>query len=515
MVTAGKRTEIMALRRPIGTLTTAIAIGLAAALAVSNAARAETKRTPSLAVGVPGNARSLIAEAGLEGSRIGYVVYDLRAHRRLAARAADELFVPASVAKVPTTVAALEILGPDYRFHTDVYASRPPEKGTEPGDLYLVGGGDPMLTGDHMQAMVRALRREGLSRVSGRFLYDETMLPPAEIISRDQPNYAPHNSGVSALTVNFNRVEVDWLRRGKDGQTLETRVTSNTDRRKTAVDTVRLFLGAPAQHLARAFTFAGFKDGERWMMSPYLRRRGRIWLPVKRPAPTAAAVFRGLAAQAGLALPHAVAGALPKGATLIHRHRSEKLTRSIRRLMLFSNNVAAELIGLSTTRRLAGHGLTLGKSAQALTAWLKARMPGTDWRGFHLANHSGLSLAARISPAQMLAVLDFAHDRRYGRYRYPALLKRYPLSRRVAPHGRYSVRAKSGTMNYVRGHAGYIRTVSGRELAFVVFINQIGARGGGAVHKVGAKHRRYGPRTWMARARKLEQALVASWVRSY
>jgi D-alanyl-D-alanine carboxypeptidase/D-alanyl-D-alanine-endopeptidase (penicillin-binding protein 4) len=131
----------------------------------------------------------IIAKSPLPPSAVGYVVFDLRAGRMLAAKDGKKLFIPASVAKVPTTVAALEMLGPGHRFETKVYVK--PKPGARNGtvaDLYLVGGGDPVLDGDHMLTMIKALSAKGVNRVAGRFLYDETYLRAVSRISALKPD---------------------------------------------------------------------------------------------------------------------------------------------------------------------------------------------------------------------------------------------------------------------------------------------------------------------------------------
>jgi len=61
---------------------------------------------------------------------------------------ADSFFVPASTVKLFSTTAALMRLGPDYRFRTTVVASAAPDNaGVICGDVRLVGGGDPTLSG--------------------------------------------------------------------------------------------------------------------------------------------------------------------------------------------------------------------------------------------------------------------------------------------------------------------------------------------------------------------------------
>lgn len=80
-------------------------------------------------------------------SRFGVEVYSPEQHKVLYAWNAQELFIPGSTTKILTVGTALELLGPDFRFHTRVYRTGPLENGTINGDLVLVAGGDPDLSG--------------------------------------------------------------------------------------------------------------------------------------------------------------------------------------------------------------------------------------------------------------------------------------------------------------------------------------------------------------------------------
>src|SRR5260370_6121685 len=79
---------------------------------------------------------------------IGLQVVSLPSGRVLYERNPDRLFVPASNMKLFTTALALERLGPQYRFKTQIGSDTPIDAdGTLVGDLVLVGGGDPTLSG--------------------------------------------------------------------------------------------------------------------------------------------------------------------------------------------------------------------------------------------------------------------------------------------------------------------------------------------------------------------------------
>jgi D-alanyl-D-alanine carboxypeptidase/D-alanyl-D-alanine-endopeptidase (penicillin-binding protein 4) len=132
---------------------------------------------------------------------------------------------------------------------------------------------------------------------------------------------------------------------------------------------------------------------------------------------------------------------------------------------------------------------------------------------FRLVNHSGLTLDSRVSPRRMVALLA-ALGRRGpglsgGQGRLPGGIAGYLRPHDVSGEGvpidfrRLEVVAKTGTMNYVRGLAGYVATPGGRRLAFAIFSNDLDRRGDGPERV---------DKAWMARAKAFERALIRRWV---
>ncbi len=91
--------------------------------------------------------REVTARPEYRHSEFGVAVWDLDAGRMLYALNAEKLFTPASTTKLLTEGTALQLLGPDYRFHTKVYRTGAVDRsGTLQGDLVLVASGDPNLS---------------------------------------------------------------------------------------------------------------------------------------------------------------------------------------------------------------------------------------------------------------------------------------------------------------------------------------------------------------------------------
>ena len=447
--------------------------------------------------------REVIARNGLPTEDIGYVLFDLDSHATVAERQGGKAFVPASVAKLPTMAAALAVLGPDHRFDTTLHATGTLTDGVLDGDLILKGGGDPSLATEGLMDLVAELRTMGIARVTGHFLYDTSALPELPEIDSGQPWTAGYNTGVGALSVNFNRFQLAWTGNngaGKAKQPVQISAWSVSDAGRVPLDSVAVEVMAGE---ATPFTPVSASDGERWRFAPRPGVAASVWLPVTRPGLAAAHVFRRVAAESGIALPAPMAGTVPSAATLVALHRSEPLAVLARQVLRYSNNLSAELIGLSAARRLDPTVRTLAQSAAVLTTASIVSGPKVDWSGLRLVNHSGLSTASRITPAQMAALLRAAGPEVW------ALLPGEDEGK-VLPAG---VHAKSGTMAYAKALAGTLTTAGGRHFGFAFFVTDEAQRRA----MDAAMDRRVAElppeaRAWLVRARKLQADLLALWI---
>ena len=453
-----------------------------------------------------------VSAAGFRADQVGFLVLDAATGAVLASRNPDRPFIPASVAKVPTAVTVLDLLGSDFRFRTEVVVTGPVIGGIVNGDLYLRGGGDPFLTADHLADLVNQLAALGIRGVAGAYRFDDTFLPSATEIDPGQPDTAAYNPGLAALNINFNIINVAW---GREGGELVASATTNTDLREVPASTVVFEPVPEGQRWQHFFTAADDGDQERWWLAPALPAEGEDWLPVRYPAVLAATAFRTLSADAGIILPEPSAGAVPQGAQTIATHRSRPLFEIVRAVLRYSNNLSAEVIGMAASRHLAGMPLPLPQSAANQIAWLADRYPHISWSGAALSNHSGLSTTSRMTPRQIVSLIDAVHDRVHGDGDFAGLLRTVrweaELNQARDEEGLDPVfiRAKSGTMNYARGLAGVIDHENGRRLIFAVFVNDVERRQQlDAASDDSAREVTGSTRQWLAQARDLERALV-------
>ena len=75
----------------------------------------------------------------------------------------DKPYVPASVLKLATALAAFDILGPDYRFTTAFYTDRKK-------NLYIKGTGDPMLVSEEIREIFRVLQEKGVKEINAIYI---------------------------------------------------------------------------------------------------------------------------------------------------------------------------------------------------------------------------------------------------------------------------------------------------------------------------------------------------------
>lgn len=446
-------------------------------------------------------------------AEISYAVIDAETGAVVTSQAADRPMIPASTAKVPTMIAALELLGPDFRFHTRVLATGAPDAaGVLAGDLVLVGGGDPLLTPQDLFGLAVRLKDLGLTRVTGRFLYDESLLPAVPAINPDQPAEARYNPGISALSVDFNRWRLLWQPNADGSAPALTRLPP--------LDSHRVEAGETAQGPGHDILW---RDGV-WRLGADAPAEGDRFLPVKTPGLATAQLFRRLAAQAGVDLPAPVAGSAPKDAKAVTAIAGLPLAEVVRLGLEHSNNLVAELTGLAAARLHLNRPDDLQTSAAVLTSWLHkavaARAIGVDWHGWALPNHSGLSRHARVTAGQMAAVLRYAHGRRYGGWPFASLMPTAGFRRAFrdrfldeAAAGR--IWAKTGTMHYAKGLAGYLTGADGRVRVFALFISDPAARRAydaltDAARDTPAEQTR--ALAWIDDAEQAEQAIVLDWL---
>jgi serine-type D-Ala-D-Ala carboxypeptidase/endopeptidase (penicillin-binding protein 4) len=421
---------------------------------------------------------------GVPLNRVAIVVQEIGKPKPLFAYDAERPMNPASVMKLVTTFAALEILGRDYRWKTEAYLGGPILNRTLKGDLILKGHGDPKITVEQWQAFMAALRADGLDAVDGDLALDRSYfsLPLHDAASFDGEPLKPYNVGPDALLVNFKSVRLLFtpdVIAGTVSVNAEPRLDDVMLGRSPALDTSdcgdwRSAVGANFVNMAdrASVAFAGryaANCGEREWWVALLDHPHYVHAAFAWAFRDAGGKFSG-----GLKERRVPAGAQPF-ATL----ESPPLYDIVRDVNKLSNNVMARQIFLTLGAVSFPPPATPAKGADAVKRWLKSRKVAVP--GLVLENGSGLSRHERIT-AGGLARLLLAADASPVRDEFASSLAVAATDgtvQRRFQNGTVAGQAllKTGSLEGVRALAGYVIDGDGRRFVVTAIINHKNAAG--------------------------------------
>ncbi len=427
---------------------------------------------------LPPSVAQALAAAGIPDSHVGLLIQPLDSDAPLVAHGERRSFNPASVMKLVTTLAALDILGPAHSFKTEVHVTGTLEGDTLQGDLILKGRGDPALTLERFWLILRQIRARGIAHIRGDVLIDQSCydLAPIDPAAFDQAPLRPYNAPPAALLVDFN--------------TLTLRFTPEEGAVRLALDPpglptrseVRLAEGGCADW-SGGLSYA-LEDGTLRVAGRYPASCGgqALRLSVLEPERSVAAAFSALWAELGGSLGgEAYAAVLPPEARLLFDFPSPPLARIAADVNEYSNNVMTKMLFLDLGALRYGPPATWDKGEAAIRAWLAEH--GLEIPELVLENGSGLSRIERISAASLARLLRYAASRPIFHEfvaSLPALGLEGTLKERLADSplaGRAWL--KTGTLNGVRNLAGYVMDARGRLYILVFLINHPRASAGG------------------------------------
>ncbi|MDX8347077.1 D-alanyl-D-alanine carboxypeptidase/D-alanyl-D-alanine-endopeptidase [Cognatiyoonia sp. IB215446] len=442
--------------------------------------------------------RQMIMRSGLAG-KVGFAIADAATGEIVEAVLPDLAQPPASVTKAFTALYALETLGPTHRFETRLLGTGPVIDGILEGDLILAGGGDPNLVTDQLAELATGLKETGLHEVRGDFLvWDEALTNLAEI-DAGQDDYVGYNPTVTGLNLNFNRVHFEWKKEGSD---FATTMDARSENFRPAVTSARINI---VDRASPVFTYRDVGDVDQWTVARRaLNNGGSRWLPVRHPALYCAEVFATFARSHGIVLKRARSIAELPNAHVLTTHQGVPMTQLMRGMLRFSTNITAEAAGLAATAARAGENRGLRTSALGMARWATDRVGGI---APEFVDHSGLGDLSRVTAGDMVRFL-LAKD--VATTLHP-ILRTLPLvddNRQRIPNETALIRAKTGTLNFVTGLAGYLRSAKGREYAFAYFAADLDARERG---KLLGSENPPGSRSWNNAARSLQNRILRHW----
>ena len=430
----------------------------------------------------------------------GIVVAQLPSGKVLYQRNADHLFQPASNMKLFTTAAALELLGPDFTFRTTVESDAQPDAAGKVGNLFLVGRGDPNISGRDLpyeydspnqgpadavlQELAAKIQARGVREVTGDIVADDRYFlyePFSHDWSAEDLQWG-YGAPITALAFNDNALRLYVAPGEKDGAPAKVRLDPIADyyRLNNRLETS----AAGTEKEVFVERLPGSMTLDVWGEIPLGILEDYDTVAIADPPRLAGELFKRALESHGIKVGGGVktleltrveaAGqvdpfAPPPGRVVLAEHQSIPLSEEIKITDKVSQNLHAEMLLRTLAREKKKFGsLTVGlELLQEFGSDI-----GIDPDAIQFADGSGLSREALVTPRAIVKLLVYMNKSPHAKVYFDALPvagvdgtlgKRFTRSR---VEGR--IHAKTGTIDHVNTLSGYMQLPSGRILAFSV-----------------------------------------------
>lgn len=422
----------------------------------------------------------------LDGTTTGVSIKKAETGELLFEQLGDIRLHPASNMKLLTAAAALETLGKDYRFRTEVLTDGNKKGKVLHGNLYLKGKGDPTLLKEDLDQFAKKLKEFGINKIKGDLVSDDTWYDDVRLSQdlnwSDEPFYT--GAQVSALTLSPNEdydagtviVEVNPsqnpARRAEVTVTPETNYVTIVNKTKMVAADGEKDISIEREHGSNKIIVEGTmpEDGS----------TSRAWSSVWEPAGYVLSVFKASLKEQGIDFigkSKEKYNATPDGARILTFKESMPLKELLIPFMKLSNNGHGEML----TKEM---GKVVGKEG----SWdegLKvikdvAEDLGVNPDTIQLRDGSGMSHKTMIPANDLTQLLVEAQNKSW----FPAFKKSLPIAgepdrlvggtlrnRMTSGPAKGNVTAKTGSLTGVSTLSGYVTSKDGEDLVFSILIN--------------------------------------------
>lgn len=456
-------------------------------------------------------ADATLSDAKAAKGHWGVLVLDAITGETLYARDPEKYFTPASNTKLFTTIPALALLGPDFRWRTTLESRGTLDQhGRLRGDVVLVGRGDPNLSNRKfpfdtkverdgpaekvLAELADQLIARGVKQIEGDIVADDSHFPAERYATgwAIDDMTSSYGAPVSALTVNDNTLTIELRPADREGDPAWFGVEPWAEFYEI-VNEVRTAAAG-----AKADVSADREPGSRRVVLRGSLALGaeprRISLAVEEPAEFAAALLKRLLESRGVriygrATAKHVSRAEPRDApdstsdapAVLAEHVSGPLLDDVRLVNKISQNLHAELL----LRAIGREKGTAGSTAAALKVvqefFKSIGIPEGDVSTY---DASGLSRRNLVTPRATVALLAWAAQQPWAE----AFIATLPVSAQdgtlaermkdTPAAGR--IHAKTGTLGSVNALSGFADTLHGARVVFSMFGNAHNLRGADA-----------------------------------
>jgi len=422
----------------------------------------------------------------IENAQVSFYVKDLGSSNAIASVNENKLLSPASIMKLFSSAAALEILGEAFKPKTQVlYTGEIREDSVLSGNLIVKGYGDASLgskyftTNDKRRAFfdtwAATIKKAGILKIEGKIIADASSFgyfgAPSGWVWGDMGNY--YGAFPSGLTLFDNILELYFNTGIKAGSSTEI-VKTSPEVPDFKIDNHVLSENINSDNsyvFSAPYSNYAFVKGS----LPLSKRNFLVKAAIQNPEALFAFELHQSLLKNGLEITGGYKG---------QKEHKEK-SQTTKELFTYYGEELKDFV------KLINHK-SINLFAEHLVGWIALEKTGV---GFHdegidciyehwekridiasarITDASGLSRNNAVSAHQMVQLLTYM-----DKQKNKAFLESIPVlgeggtvksfCKGQAAEGR--VRAKSGTMSRIKSYAGYVNTKSGKKLAFALIVN--------------------------------------------
>lgn len=441
---------------------------------------------PAAAKDVKSKIESLLHVRHALKSGVGIKVVSLQDGTVLYSLNNQRGYAPASTMKIVTMALALEKLGENFRWKTEVWADGPVQNGVLQGNLYVKGYGNPHFLEPDMEQLAHMVSGSGVQRITGQVFYDATYFDT----EYNGPGVTPESGSfydpiISALSYSYNLFSVEVNPGAKVGGPVSVSLYPAS----SFVQVVKKAKALPRRRTQLSFSYQKttgtlIVSGVQSMTGMSCSRTYKIFQPERFFMHAFLDQLKNVGVQ--LTDTQIEAKEVEKGNQRFHLlalHHSPPLAEILSIMGKKSNNFIADQIFKTLGAETNGAPGSFEKGSLALGTYLAGL--GYDPSFFRIMDGSGLSHDNRLSADILLTVLQRMYQSDILRPTFVESLAWAGIDgtlkeRLTRSETQHKIFAKTGSLAGVSCLSGYVAAAKRGDLAFSIFIN-------GAVGKMSAK----------------------------
>lgn len=428
-------------------------------------------------------------DKALQHASYSFCIMDAASGKTLNEYNSDIALVPASTMKIVTTSAALGMLGKDYTYKTNFYSFQKTDSLTGQASTHLIikGAGDPSFNSSYFYSdstfatqIVSKLKAKGIKKINGSIVADASCFDnsiPSSWIWGDIGNY--FGAGANGLSYHDNKFSL-FYNSGAANTTAEIEsILPDYFAKKMKLQSNVISLGTEDD----AFVFGDPNGYTRTVKGTIPPNKKHYEVEAEMPEPALYFINEMQSELKKINLVNndakLILNEIPntyqvKPEQLVYTHTSAKLEKIVYYTNIKSNNHYAESLLKTLGASKTGKQGTTENGIKAVENYWKDR--GIDISGLHMADGSGLSRANTITTKTQATILSKIYR---DSLMYPAFNASLPIAGKngsmtnlcKGTFAEGNMRAKTGYINRARGYCGYVKTKTGKELAFSILFN--------------------------------------------